>query len=61
MGPKGAAIEKILRHCCLWHPASPRAPPPTDGWVHHPDSQTACSDERREWTYVDIDTFEATF
>jgi hypothetical protein len=25
------------------------------------DRHTASSDEPREWTYVDIDTFEATF
>ena len=28
-------IEKILRHCGLWCPSSPRAPP-GDGWVHDP-------------------------
>jgi hypothetical protein len=48
-----------------WPPSSPRAPPGGDGWVHDPDgfsdSQTASSDEPRELTYVDIDTFEATF
>ena len=63
--PQGAVVEKILRHCGLWHPSTPRAPPAEDDWVHDPDdfsdSPTACSDERREWTYVDIDTFEATF
>ena len=65
--PQGEVIEKILRHCGLWHPSAPRAPPvhwglspsaTTDGFS---DSQTASSDEPREWTYVDIDTFEATF
>ncbi len=34
-------------------------------WVHHPDEdadrQTAASDKPGELTYVDIDTFEATF
>ena len=25
--PQGAVVEKILRHCGLWHPSSPRAPP----------------------------------
>jgi hypothetical protein len=54
-------IEKILRHCGLWQPATPRPPPARDGWVHDPDGQTACSDEPRELTYVDIDTFETTF
>ena len=63
--PQGDVIEKILRHCGLWHPSSPRAPPAGESWVHDPDdasdSQTASSDESRELTYVDIDTFEATF
>ena len=53
--PQGAVIEKILRHCGLWQPSTPRAPPAGIGWVHAPD------DEPGELTYVDIDTFEATF
>ena len=61
--PQGDVIEKILRHCGLWCPAAPRAPPAHEAAVHGPqggsDGQTA--DEPREWTYVDIDTFEATF
>ncbi|MEI8376738.1 MAG: hypothetical protein WCJ35_28320 [Planctomycetota bacterium] len=48
-------IEKILRHCGLWQPSTARAPPAGIGWVHAPD------DEPGELTYVDIDTFEATF
>ena len=56
--PKGEVIEKILRHCGLWHPSAPRGPPAGDGSVHNPDD---ASDEPRELTYVDIDTFEATF
>jgi len=63
--PQGDVIEKILRHCGLWHAATPRPPPAADGWVHDPDgdgdSQGASADEPRELTYVDIDTFEATF
>jgi hypothetical protein len=61
--PQGDVIERILRHCGLWHPAAPRAPPADEDSVHDPgdvsDSQT--TDEPRELTYVDIDTFEATF
>ena len=53
--PQGAVIEKILRHCNLWQPSTPRAPPAGIGWVHAPD------DEPPELTYVDIDIFEATF
>jgi len=63
--PQGAVIEKILRYCGLWQPSSPRAPPAVDAWVHDPDrdsdSQTARSDAPLGITYVDIDTFEATF
>jgi hypothetical protein len=63
--PQRDVIEKILRHCGLWHPSTPRPPPARDGWGHDPDGeadrQTASSDEPRELTYVDIDTFEATF
>jgi hypothetical protein len=63
--PQGAVVEKILRHCGLWHPSSPRPPPAVDDWVHDPDGdqygQTVSADEPRERVYVDIDTFEATF
>ena len=55
--PQGDVIEKILRHCGLWCPSSPRAPPAEDGRVHDPDGdadrQTAASDEPRHgrsWT-----------
>ena len=63
--PQADVIEKILRHCGLWHASSPRGPPVGDSWVHDPDGasdgQTASSDEPRELIYVDSDTFEATF
>ncbi len=51
--PQADVIEKILRHCGLWNPSSPRAPPADDTAVHDPD-------EPRELTYVDIDTFESS-
>ena len=35
--PQGDVIEKILRHCGLWRPASPREPPAGDLRVHDPD------------------------
>ena len=61
----GDVIEKILRYCGLWHSSAPRAPPAGDGSVHDPDGasdrQTGSSDEPQELTYVDIDTFLATF
>ena len=34
--PQADVIEKILRHCGLWHPSTPRAPPAGDGWVPRP-------------------------
>ena len=36
--PQGAVIEKILRHCGLWHPSAPRAPPPGDHLVYVPEN-----------------------
>jgi ribosomal protein S27E len=61
--PQGALIERILRHCGLWRSASPRAPPDPCG--HDPDGDshghTESAGELRDWVYVDIDTFEATF
>ena len=35
--PQADVIERILRHCGLWYPSSPRAPPAKDDWVHDPD------------------------
>ena len=62
---RGDVIEKILRHCSLSQAATPRPPPAGDGWGHDPDGdsdgQTASSDEPWELTYVDMDTFWATF
>jgi hypothetical protein len=63
--PQGAVIEKIMRHCGLWNQSAPRAPPAGDDWVYYPDdvseSQSASSDELRDVTCVDLDTFWATF
>jgi hypothetical protein len=59
---QGALIEKILRHCGLWNPAVPRAPPTFDVCIHEVDGfSDNSSHEPQELTYVDIDTFEATF
>ena len=63
--PQGAVIEKILRHCGLWNPSTPRAPPPEDGWGYEPDadweSHPASPDSPGELTFVEIDEFLATF
>jgi hypothetical protein len=42
--PQADVIEKILRHCGLWPPSSPRAPPVGDRLVHDPED---ASDEPR--------------
>jgi hypothetical protein len=52
--PQADLIEKILRNCVLWQPSTPRPPPDAE------DSATA-SEALRELTYVDGDTFWATF
>ena len=64
--PQGQVIKKILSHCGLWKASAPRAPPVVDGLVQAPDSsstdsRTGSSDQARKLTYVDIDTFLATF
>ena len=50
----------------LWRSSAPRAPPDVEGLVHQLDgcswdSQRASSDQPQELTYVDMDTFLATF
>ena len=62
----GDVIEKILRGHRragmvggLWQPSAPRASLDVDGLVHELDCD--CSDQTPELTYVDIDTFLATF
>ena len=68
--PKGAhliryyVMEKILRHCGLWCPSSPRAPPAGDLHVHDPEGNCesdSASQEPRELTFVDESAFWATF
>jgi hypothetical protein len=67
--PQDACVEKILRHCGLWHSSTPRAPPEVDGLVleldaAYSDSSIGSSDhadESQDLTYVDIDTFLASF
>jgi hypothetical protein len=64
--PQGDVIEKILRHCGLWQSSAPRAPPDADGLVQDLDccsshSQIGSPDQAQELTYVDMDTFLATF
>jgi hypothetical protein len=55
--PQGDVIERILRHCGLWHASSPR-PPPRDSSGSGGEGDS--SQQPRELTFVDIDTFEAT-
>ena len=57
--PQNGVIEKILRHCGLWQAAAPRGPPDPVGLVHDLDSEYV--DQPPELTYVDMDSFLATF
>ena len=67
--PQADVIEAILKHCGLWQPRSPRAPPDVDELVLELDAAFADSslgspdqaDESQELTYVDIDTFLESF
>ncbi len=58
--PQGEVIEKILRHCGLWDPSAPR-PPPGESSVHDGEVDVDDYDASGELTYVDEDTFWATF
>ena len=66
---RGEVIEEILRHCSLWQASAPRVPPDVEDLVLDLDAAYSDSsigspdqaDQSRELTYVDIDTFLATF
>jgi len=55
--PQDAVIETILRHCGLWKASAPRGPPAPMDLSHDYESM----DLTPELTYVDMDTFLATF
>ena len=56
--PQGEVIERILRHCGLWHCS--RAPPADGDFVHDPDAASQSdSDEPRELTFVADDAIWA--
>ena len=60
--PQGGVIEKILRHCGLWHCS--RAPPAGGDVVHAPGNdwyRQQSEDEPRELAYVDKNTFWREF
>jgi len=67
--PQAEVIERILRHCGLWQDrSSSRAPPDVDDLAQSLDTCYAGSQagvpqpvQTQEPTYVDIDTFLATF
>lgn len=67
--PQADVIEAILKHCGLWQASAPRAPPDVDSLVLELDAAYLGSsldspdqaDESQELTYVDIDTFLASF
>jgi len=62
-------IEEILKHGGLWQASSPRAPPDVDDLVLELDADYSASsigspdqaDQSQELTYVDSDTFLASF
>ena len=58
--PQRDVIEKILRYCGLWHSAAPRAPPANPNGDAK-DRARRSDREPNELTYVDMDTFLATF
>jgi hypothetical protein len=68
-GKTSDVIEEILQHCGLWQSSTPRAPPDVDGLVLELDAAYSASsidssdqvDRSQELTYVDIDTFLASF
>lgn len=53
-------IEKILRHRGMWRELAPRPPPDVASLVHDLDGCFSDS-QAGELTFVDTDTFEATF
>ena len=67
--PQTDVIEAILSHCGLWESRSPRAPPQVHELVLELDAAycgnsldaAVEADESHELTYVDIDTFLASF
>ncbi len=67
--PQADVIEEILKHCGLWQPRAPRAPPEVDELVLQLDAAYSGSsidspdpaDQSQELNYVDIDTFLESF
>ena len=57
--PQSEVIEKILRHCGLWKASAPRGPPDPVDLVRDLDPEFM--DQTKELTYIDMDTFLATF
>jgi hypothetical protein len=58
--PQSEVIEKILHHCGLCRHSAARPPPDVEGLVHGLDGCFSHS-ESGELTFVDMDTFLATF
>ena len=67
--PQGGVIEERLTHCGLWQASAPRSPPDVEDLVLELDADYSDSpiesrdqaDESQELTYVDTDTFLASF
>ncbi len=66
---QGDVVEEILTHCGLWRSSTARAPPAVDDLVLELNAAYSASsidspdqaDGAQELTYVDIDTFLASF
>ncbi len=56
----GVLVEKILKHCGLWKASAPRGPPDTND-LGHDLMDYESMEQMPELTYVDMDTFQATF
>ena len=57
--PQRDVIDKILQHCGLMQASEPRGPPDQIGLVHN--LETDVLDQTPDLTFIDIDTFLATF
>ncbi|HMP80580.1 MAG TPA: hypothetical protein PKD54_14090, partial [Pirellulaceae bacterium] len=58
--PQREVIERILKHCGLWRSWAAR-PPPAHSTGDGPAFANRSDGEPQELTYVDMDTFLATF
>ncbi len=58
--PQEVVIETILKPCGLWKAPAPRGPPDTND-LGHDLMDYESMEQMPQLTYVDMDTFQATF